>query len=295
MGAGMSSEKIDIWMPVYIGDYLASTQHLERHEHGGYMLLMMAYWRNGGSLPDDDKRLAAIAKATPREWRNLRKVLAEFFRVEDGFWVQKRLDAELKKAQTNAKTNTDRAKKAASKRWGKEPADDAQSIAQATLDDCPSPSPLPKNKNNAAESGGKAITPLPPAGAGHAQQRTQIDPDFSPDERNRSKAISNALDVAAERERFVAHYTATGDVRANWQSQFCKWLLVSVQHRADAERRQSEAGQPRPGTKLAYQNAYRASADAAAERLGIKRGDRHIERDITPFSSRVLDDDGVGQ
>lgn len=153
----------------------------------------------------------------------------------------------------------------------------------------PSSSSSSSSKTNAAESGGNATIPIPPADAGRSQQRTQIDPEFSPDERNKSKAINNALDVDAERERFVAHYTATGDVRANWQSQFCKWLLDSVQHRADAERRQSEAGQPRPGTKLAYQNAYRASADAAAERLGINDSGQHIERDITPFSSRVLD------
>lgn len=289
----MSSEKIDIWMPVFIGDYHASTPHLERHEHGAYFLLMMAYWRNGGRLPDDDKRLATIAKATPSEWKKLRKILVEFFRVEDGFWVQKRLDAELKNAQTNAKTNADRARKAAAKRWGKDPANDAPSITQAMLDDCPSPSPL--HKTNAAESGCNATTPLPPADAGHAQQRTQIDSEFSPDEQNRSKATSHALDIDAERERFVAHYTATGDVRANWQSQFCKWLLDSVRHRADAERRQSEAGQPRPGTKLAYQNSYRADADAAAEGLGINHGGQHVERDITPLASRVFDDDGRGQ
>lgn len=151
------------------------------------------------------------------------------------------------------------------------------------------------SKTNAAESVVNATTPLPPADAGLSQQRTQIDPEFSPDEQNMSKATSHALDVDAERDRFVAHYTATGDVRANWQSQFCKWLLDSVRHRADAERRQSEAGQPRPGTKLAYQNSYNADAAAAAERLGINHGGQHIERDITPLASRVFDDDGMGQ
>ncbi|WP_018507087.1 YdaU family protein [Thiobacillus thioparus] len=289
------ARKTDVWMPLFIGDYLASTQHLDTREHGAYLLLLMACWRNDGSLPDDNKRLAAIVKATPREWNGLRATLAEFFTIDGGVWSQKRLSGELEAARSNREKSAQRAKNAARVRWGEHAVSNAPSITQATLDDCPSPSPLPKNKTHAAESGGNSITPLPPADAGRSQQRTQIDSEFSPDEQNRSKANRHALDIDAERERFVAHYTATGDVRANWQSQFSKWLLDSVQHRADAERRQSEARQPRPGSKLAYQNSYRAAADAAAERLGINDGGPPIERDITLLASRVLDGDGRGQ
>jgi uncharacterized protein YdaU (DUF1376 family) len=87
------TSKTDAWMPLWIGAYLADTQHLARGEHGGYLLLLMAYWRNAGPLPDDDKRLAAIAKATPREWKELRPMLAEFFAVGAGVWAHKRVGA----------------------------------------------------------------------------------------------------------------------------------------------------------------------------------------------------------
>lgn len=90
--------KTDIWMPLYIADYLADTQHLTRDEHGAYLLLMMAYWRTGTALPDDDKRLAAICKASPKEWKELRPTLAEFFTVGDGVWHQKRIEEEYAKA-----------------------------------------------------------------------------------------------------------------------------------------------------------------------------------------------------
>lgn len=143
--------KTDIWMPLYIADYLADTQHLTRDEHGGYLLLLMAYWRNGGPLQDDDKRLAAIAKATQREWKSLRATLAEFFTIADGLWVHKRADKEIKDAAENSLRNTNRAKVAAAKRWGKQSSNDAPSSASSSAlstpnalpDQCPSPSPTP--------------------------------------------------------------------------------------------------------------------------------------------------------
>lgn len=146
--------KTDIWMPLFVADYLADTQHLTRDEHGGYLLLLMAYWRNGGPLPDDDKRLAAIVKASPREWKTLRNTLAEFFDVADGYWKHGRADKEIADAAENARKNAERAKRAAEKRWGKTSPSDASSNAtsipnsspQGVLGKCPSPSPSPKPK-----------------------------------------------------------------------------------------------------------------------------------------------------
>ena len=94
-----SSKSVESYMPLWIADYLADTQHLSRDEHGGYLLLLMAYWRKGEALPDDDRKLAAIANASPAEWRKLRPVLAEFFQVADGVWTQKRIEAELARAK----------------------------------------------------------------------------------------------------------------------------------------------------------------------------------------------------
>jgi uncharacterized protein YdaU (DUF1376 family) len=86
------------FMPFYVGDYLRDTLRLTRAEHGGYMLLLMAYWAEGKPLADDDRQLAAIARATAAEWRKLRATLASFFDVRDGAWHHKRVDHELKKA-----------------------------------------------------------------------------------------------------------------------------------------------------------------------------------------------------
>lgn len=94
--------KADIWMPLYVNDYLGDTMHLTRDEHGAYLLLIMAYWKRGGPLPDDPASLAAIARATPEEWQRTLNVRCQpFFSINDGFWNHKRVDTELEKANRN--------------------------------------------------------------------------------------------------------------------------------------------------------------------------------------------------
>lgn len=85
------SKKKDLWMPLYIGDYLADTGHLTTTQHGAYLLLCMHYWRKQG-LPDDDKQLAAIAKLPLRIWLDMKETIQAFF--HDG-WSHKRIDEEL--------------------------------------------------------------------------------------------------------------------------------------------------------------------------------------------------------
>jgi uncharacterized protein YdaU (DUF1376 family) len=87
------------WMPLYVGDYLGDTGHLNTTQHGAYLLLMMHYWKKG-ELPNDDKQLAAITKLPLRLWLDSRETIQAFF--YDG-WCHKRIDDELYKMQE--KTN----------------------------------------------------------------------------------------------------------------------------------------------------------------------------------------------
>lgn len=90
--------KSDTWMPLYIADYLRKTMRLTRDQHGGYMLLLMACWDGGGRIPNDPAVLAAIAKASPAEWKKLAPVLLPFFDVDGGELTQARVIAEHAKA-----------------------------------------------------------------------------------------------------------------------------------------------------------------------------------------------------
>jgi uncharacterized protein YdaU (DUF1376 family) len=87
-----------MWMPLYVGDYLRDTSRLSTIQHGAYLLLICDYWVNG-PLPDDDALLAAIVRAPLAEWqRHIRPRIAPFFKVLEGRWQHKRIDAELAKA-----------------------------------------------------------------------------------------------------------------------------------------------------------------------------------------------------
>lgn len=101
-------------MPLYVGDYLGDTMHLRMAEHGAYVLLMLHYWRNG-PLPDDDRALAAIARAERKEWAEAGPVVRAFFIPRDGKLHHKRIDAERAKASALAGKRS----AAASARWGK--------------------------------------------------------------------------------------------------------------------------------------------------------------------------------
>lgn len=130
--------KPGIWMPLFIGDYLSDTMHLTTEQHGAYLLLIMAYWKNGGALKQDS--IQNICRLSSDAWSINQAVLKQFFSIaQDGAWVHQRIDEELAEATQKKAKATERAEKAAQARWGNAP-----SIPQAMLDQCPSPSPSPK-------------------------------------------------------------------------------------------------------------------------------------------------------
>lgn len=86
------------WMPLYIGDYLRDTMGLSAAEHGSYFLLIMAYWTNGGPLPDDPRYLAEIAKVQQCDWPGLSNRISKFFQINGGLWSHSRIEKELAEA-----------------------------------------------------------------------------------------------------------------------------------------------------------------------------------------------------
>lgn len=95
---------------IWTDAYLADTSHLTMAEHGGYLKLLIAMWRSGGYLPNDDKKLARFAAASEKEWFKVKPHLMEFFTEIDGQITQARLLDELEKARDRSRKASDNAR-----------------------------------------------------------------------------------------------------------------------------------------------------------------------------------------
>lgn len=96
--------------PLWTDAYLADTTDLTTLEHGAYLLLLIAMWRAGGYLPDDDAKLARFTHLGPKQWVSMRVRLIDFLTVEDGRITQGRLLDELSKARLRSKKASDSAR-----------------------------------------------------------------------------------------------------------------------------------------------------------------------------------------
>ena len=146
-------------MPLYIGDYLADTGHLDTVSHGAYLLMLIHYWRKG-PLPDNNDQLCSICKLGYDAWSIVQALLDEFFTLEtDGRYHQSRADHEISLWQGKKLKAQEKAATAAAARWGKDatsiPPSNAPSNPQAMLGSCPLPSPLPLPNKKRTISNGK--------------------------------------------------------------------------------------------------------------------------------------------
>lgn len=247
--------KADIWMPLYIGDYLRGTTRLNTEQHGAYLLLIMDYWGNGPP-PDDDTILASICRASPQSWKKLKPVISGFFTAQDGAWHHARIDDEIQKAKNGKEKAGAKAAAAAEARWGKEAAKHdknnapsntssyAPSIDEALHKECPSPSPTslktkPKSKADATAS--------------------RLPADWTPDPGDIEfcKTERPDLDPLAVAAQFVDYWIAQPGVKGrkvSWPATWRNWV------------RNQRAAQPRAGPAkpekfdpLAYINRNRTS------------------------------------
>jgi uncharacterized protein YdaU (DUF1376 family) len=76
----MAQHKVDIYMPLYVRDFLTSTLGWSAEERGHYLVLLMVAW-DRGSLPDDIAHLERLSPGVGQVWH----LLADKFPVcEDG-------------------------------------------------------------------------------------------------------------------------------------------------------------------------------------------------------------------
>lgn len=287
MSRTAKEKRADIWMPLYIADYLADTSHLSTEEHGAYLLLLMNAWTNEGVLPVNEERLRRITRMDRASWEASWPELKTFFYEDDGQLRHHRLDAELVRAKANVKQRSEAGKASAEKRrlereakrlaeqnqHGKGNENSTGVETDVDTDDStndqrnpqrngrPSPSPKPTTTDTSVSSVVRDT---------HAQE-IPVPDDFQPARVDAAKAQSSDLDLATEVDRFVAHYQARRETRADlqaWQAQFRKWMLDQQQFNADRQR----------VTDAKVRAANRPGADAgraaAADAIGV--GDQYF-------------------
>ncbi|MEJ1367980.1 MAG: DUF1376 domain-containing protein [Candidatus Sedimenticola sp. (ex Thyasira tokunagai)] len=107
-----NNQSVGIWMPVYIGDFLKTTNHMAAAETGAYIRLCLHYWTTGKPLPDDDTRLARITGQTVEEWLSCRPMVAECYQIEGGSWRNENLENDLQSAIESRRKASAKARKA---------------------------------------------------------------------------------------------------------------------------------------------------------------------------------------
>ena len=105
------------YMPLYMGDLLASTSEWSGEERALYLLLLAHQWALG-SLPADPERIRYLSGYSPENFFPLWKTVEKKFSAVDKRLVNKRLEEHRDKQQKLLKSMSDGGKRAMEKRWG---------------------------------------------------------------------------------------------------------------------------------------------------------------------------------
>lgn len=253
-------------MPLYTDALLGDTLHLSAAEFGVYILLLVAMWRSGGSLPDDDVVLRRIARTTANNWPRIRAAVSPLLHIEGGRISQKRLAAEFEKTAQRHARNVEKGRKGGKKRL-----DNLLTQREAGLLTGGEANLLPQEDTHSApkslenndapqvglDAGSKQNTP--PASSIHihiqdreeretivspkkdasAKRGTRLAEDWKPSENERlwaaSKGCSEAR-IAREAEAFRNFWIAKpgqGGVKLDWSATWRNWILNALERRPE--------------------------------------------------------------
>ncbi len=217
------------WMPLYIGDFLADTQHLSATETGIYIRLIMHCWQHG-SIPLDPHRLAIISHCDSRLWRQYGKTILAFFDVVDASTAQhKRVSTELHRcAEISSK------RKGAAKQMLENRAANAEQLLT--------------HSHSQLEEEKKEAPPTPPRGGRKRKTpKTEIDANWQLSEKGRDYAIEHGWStgfIAEQSETFRNHCLKKASTFADWEAAWRNWVLSPYNDPAKRAPAKSKAGEP---------------------------------------------------
>lgn len=235
---------------IWTDAYLADTSHLSTLEHGAYLLLLIAMWRAGGVLPNDDKRLARFARATDAQWVKLKPAMMEFFTVQGDEITQGRLLDELQKARNRSSRASENARAKHRKTLNSHSAD-----------------ALPEASQKAASISITTEEKKPSV----SKRGSRLPEDFEPD---LDAAVSAGLrpeKALMEAAKFKDYWRATAGakgVKLDWPATWRNWFRSAI------ERQAGPHGSPARG-----QSAFREHQDAVMRDFERASGHERFDDD----------------
>ena len=233
------------FLQLYPGDYFAKTRHFNNCQHGAYLLMIMTAWmRKDGALPDDDEFLAKITCLTIRKWKAIKPSVMEFWFVENGYLFNERIIEDRKKLAEKTKSLSDSGKKGAEARKAKSLKLNEVNGSPASFSDKPPLSILEPELELYKEP------PVSPPKGTRAKQLGNWRPDSECRERAEThwqEKDRGDLDIDDQIARFVDHHSAKGSTMKNWPSAWGTWFRNAVDFNRPSGYSKPTATGPGPG------------------------------------------------
>lgn len=104
------------YLPIFFGDFLASTAEWTGEEQGLYLLLLGHQW-SLGSLPTDPDKVRLISKYSPKAFKSAWSTVSAKFVERDGRLINTRLEEHRTKAIELANKRANAGRKGAESKW----------------------------------------------------------------------------------------------------------------------------------------------------------------------------------
>ena len=172
------ADKVDIWMPVYVADYLTDTMHLTCEESGAYLHLLFHSWKVG-PLPKDTEQLRRIARVEKKPWAAVWASLSAFWTLGTDGYTQSRCEKERAEWLERRAANVAKAKAAVEAREARR-----QSGAAA------SPRSSPRSSPGSSTGASSDSTPSSSAGSTSGSHQDNLESIPSPSPSPKAKEAS---------------------------------------------------------------------------------------------------------
>lgn len=210
----------DPYMPLFVGDFMASTATWTGPERGLYLQLLAFAW-TAGTLPADLTRLARAVNYSPEEFGALWPVMREKFTNGDGKLTNGRLERVRAGIAEYRSERAKNAKRAAGMRWHRQA--DASSTASSSASSNASSNPIHSIPFQ-SESIPNHANPKPKRGAGRGPPRKRCPEGFAIDENLKAWALLNCPDIDLQRELAAFKDWEFKSARTDWPAAWRNWM-----------------------------------------------------------------------